>query len=73
MKMVVLIFLGTSDFSVDSSTGEVILLTTASLDRETTGSYELLIEVKDGGTPSLSVTATVSIIITGMFHINIYV
>ncbi|CAH8521239.1 unnamed protein product [Schistosoma turkestanicum] len=41
-------------FFVDNSTGVLRLADYASLDRETTGSYVLMIEISDAGTPSLT-------------------
>ena len=49
----------TDDFSVDESTGEVIIL--IELDRETQDSYELIIHASDG---QLIATATVELTVT---------
>lgn len=46
-----------------SATGEVTTVNT--LDRETTASYSLVIEVVDSGTATLSTTTTLSITVIG--------
>ena len=50
---------GSSAFSVNSSSGEV--MTATSLDRETQASYTFTITARDEGTPSLSSSTTVTI------------
>ena len=54
---------GGGNFALASSTGAVTVNVGASLDRETTPSYALLVRVADGG--GLVTTATVSVFITG--------
>ncbi|XP_061389779.1 fat-like cadherin-related tumor suppressor homolog [Musca vetustissima] len=51
----------TNKFAINSTTGCLFLLST--LDRETQDEYELQIYAKDGGIPSLSAEAVVSIIV----------
>ena len=52
---------GRRPFSVTESSGELILVST--LDRETTDRYELEVTASDRGQPSLTATATVSILV----------
>ncbi|KAM4697236.1 protocadherin-16 [Discoglossus pictus] len=49
------------DFSLDASSGT--LSTSHALDRETTSEYHLVVSVSDGGSPPLSVTTVVSVLV----------
>ncbi|CAH1264999.1 FAT4 [Branchiostoma lanceolatum] len=53
---------GNGIFHVDSSTGAVSIM--GSLDFETVSSYELTLKAEDGGDPSLSATATLTVNVT---------
>lgn len=49
-------------FAINPQTGAIV--TTASLDRETTGNYLLTVTARDGGNPSLSDTTDIEITVT---------
>lgn len=51
-------------FVVNSSTG--VITTSASLDYETTQDYKITLQATDAGSPSLTTTVTVIVIITGI-------
>ena len=51
-------------FSINSSTGEVYLSNVSILEREVTPSYSFLVNVTDGGTPSLSSSSPVTVNVT---------
>ena len=52
---------GASAFSIDSTTGQITVADQSQLDFEATTSFALQVQVVDGGTPGLSVTATITI------------
>jgi hypothetical protein len=52
---------GASLFNIDSNTGAITVANSASLDYETTPSFNLTVQVSDSGSPSLSVTTSVSV------------
>ncbi|VTS05577.1 cadherin domain-containing protein [Tuwongella immobilis] len=51
-------------FAINASIGEITVAAGANIDRETLASYLLTITVTDGGSPSLSANASVSILVT---------
>lgn len=63
----------TNNFIVDSATGSVSLIASPTLDREMQAIHELIIVVQDKGTPSLSTTATLSVILLGMTSQILYI
>ena len=52
---------GQTAFAINSSTGEITVADSAQLDRETTTSFTLTVEVTDDGVGTLSDTATITI------------
>lgn len=48
-------------FAIDPNTGAITVANAAALDYETTPSFNLVVQVSDSGTPSLSATTSVSI------------
>ncbi len=52
---------GQTAFTINSSTGEITVADSAQLDRETTTSFTLTVEVTDDGVGTLSDTATITI------------
>ncbi len=53
-------------FSIDSATGQIKINTPSAVDFETTPQFVLQIKVADGGSPSLSATANVTINVTNV-------
>lgn len=54
----------TGIFAVDAATGKITVHNSAALDFETVGPLNLIVQVTDSGTPSLSATGTITFVLT---------
>jgi hypothetical protein len=55
-----------STFSINATTGAIVVTNTAALNYEATTTYALVIKVQDNGTPALSTQATMTINVTNV-------
>ena len=57
---------GATAFAIDAASGAISVVDSAQLDRETAASFDLTVQVTDGGTPALNDSATLTISINDL-------